>query len=467
MLEKSQDELNNTIYNKALELIKKGSLENYILASNYLKKILDFKDSNEKYKYCIKKINKIRKRNKIIDNLLYGLIKVKDFVVNHIFLTIMIVIMAFVLFSYLIFPFFNYQVAMHYYNDKNYYKAMEYFENADGYKDSYDKYDRCESIINYSKAVKAEKVNNYGRAAFFYAKAGDYKDAKEKFTKCYKKVNKNLQPLSFYDDEFIGVNSKGKIFGGKESFGYFLKGSTVNMWENIISVYLSDDYILAISNDGNLNIKNSDSSFNQINIHPFDIKDWKSIVSVDINKNTIVGVQSNGKANIISDNETYKDVIEKWDNLLDVKVQDNFIVGLKKDGTVVAEGLDKNIKYEVSDLKNIKKIECSNDMIACLTSSGNVIILGDENNEFNVSKWKNIKDIAFGDFLVGVKSDGSVVQTGGKGFSQINNWSNIIKIYTCNKYIVGIKKDGSVVVDGKNCKNIKSILSKEKVLLYK
>ena len=33
--------------------------------------------------------------------------------------------------------------------------------------------------------------------------------------------------------------------------------------------------------------------------------------------------------------------------------------------------------------------------------------------------------------------------------------------------MVGIKKDGSVVVDGKNCKNIKSILSKEKVLLYK
>ena len=466
LLEKSQEELNNKIYNKAEELINSGSLDDYILARDYLKTILSWKDSNNKYQHCNKQINKIKKINITKSRLKNIYEKLKEFAVNHVYITIIILIIIFLLFSKIIFPFFNYQIAMHYYNSKNYYKAMEHFDEADGFKDSYEKYGICKKIINYNNALKAEKAENYGNAALLYSMADDYSDAKEKFSYCYKKIDKNLQVLSFNEDEFISVNTKGKIVGAKESSGYFLKDSTVNMWENIISVYLSDDYIFAISNDGNLNIKNFDSSSNKY-IYPFEIEDWKSIVSVDINKNTIVGVQSNGKANIITENDTFKETVTNWENLLDVKVEDNYIIGLKKDGTVVAGGVDKSIKNDIEGLKNIVKIECSNGIIACLTKSGKVIVIRDENKKFNVSNWKNIEDIALGDVLVGLKSDGTVVQTGGIGISELDKWNDIVDIYTCKNVVIGVKKDGSVIFDGTNYKYMEDVLENETILVNK
>ena len=477
LLENCQNIQSKMLYEKSIELMKNDSIEHLFLAKEYLERIPNWKDASKKYEYCNKKIERLQKEEevynknifyKVRDNFTDWLFKgdVSGHINTCIFVVISVVIGINIFINSYIEPRSYYNEAVEYANNDDYYNAMEYFEMAGEYKDAQSQYEKYYSIVNYNEAVMFEDEKDYGEAAVLYSNAGDYKDAKEKSLECYNKVKKYYNSMSFYDNNFIAIKEKKEkydneiLFENKDDF--YDSYCSFSSWENIVSVCMGERYYLGLRSDGVVELQ---TRYNYSD-YEYNIGDWTNVVAIDTYEDTIVCVQSDGTAKIFTDKTSIKDAVEGWMNLADVKVRGDCVVALKKDGTIVSDGLTESIEEELAKLKNISKIEFSNGVIACLTKSGKVIVVGDS-NKFDVSKWKNIKDISLGSCLVGLKSDGTVVQTGGVGISRIDKWENIVDVYTCNNYIAGLKNDGSVVFVGNDYQNMKKTLSDEKIKFSK
>ncbi len=97
------------------------------------------------------------------------------------------------------------------------------------------------------------------------------------------------------------------------------------------------------------------------------------------------------------------------------------------------------------------------DTFLGLKSDGTVIFTGgDEDDQLDVSGWTDIVDVANGgDFTVGLKSDGTVVLASNKDrdwYDEIRQWTNIVDLTyaSMTTNILGLKSDGTVVVAGNN-----------------
>jgi len=145
---------------------------------------------------------------------------------------------------------------------------------------------------------------------------------------------------------------------------------------------------------------------------------------------------------------------------------ENHTFGLKLDGTVSAIGCDDDDVFSSlsrwSDIKSIcaspSKLIDYNDhfeqtyLIVGLNSSGDAII-HDSTSECQVNDWHNIVAVCAGLlYVVGLKSDGTVVVTGQNNSVQhkVNDWSDIVAVSAGYYHTVGLKADGTVVATGNN-----------------
>ena len=136
---------------------------------------------------------------------------------------------------------------------------------------------------------------------------------------------------------------------------------------------------------------------------------------------------------------------------------DNSVVGVRTNGTVNINSsyITGKSKNEFLGLTNIVDVATTGLEAFALRSDGTVYA---EDNKFafthektDFSTWKDIVDIDCGtDFVVGLKSDGTVVALGivGDGQCNVMGWSNVSKIYAHNRATFGIRKDGSVLATG-------------------
>lgn len=134
---------------------------------------------------------------------------------------------------------------------------------------------------------------------------------------------------------------------------------------------------------------------------------------------------------------------------------------LFNDGTVYSEMFkDKSALSEWKDIVNIGA-SCSK-LVAGVRSNGTVLIYGDdyliESNKIDVSNWTDIIDIAVGvNYIVGLKSDGTVIATGSNTYKQleVGDWKDIKSIAVSDNpdgacHTLGLKADGTVVAAGNN-----------------
>lgn len=89
-----------------------------------------------------------------------------------------------------------------------------------------------------------------------------------------------------------------------------------------------------------------------------------------------------------------------------------------------------------------------------LNNDGTVSAFGDNSfRQCNVSTWKDIKQIAAGDFFsVGLKKDGTVVAVGENIYGQCNvsMWSNISNVTVVNCMTIGFMQNGEFVVSSRD-----------------
>ena len=132
-----------------------------------------------------------------------------------------------------------------------------------------------------------------------------------------------------------------------------------------------------------------------------------------------------------------------------IAVQDFGEYGLRIDGSIVKHIAD----LPTDKWKNIAAISASSSYIVGLKTDGTVIAAGKNQygGIFNVSDWRDIIAVSVGfAHAVGLKKDGTVVAVGNNesGQCEVSGWRDIIAVAAGSSYTLGLKKDGTVISTG-------------------
>ena len=255
----------------------------------------------------------------------------------------------------------------------------------------------------------------------------------------------------------VGLKQDGTVIAsGRNDKQQF----NIEDWGNIVKIIGQKDITVGIKNDGTLvtagfekNIgKNkgpaSDvflygyasaaieiTKHNSVNLYPFDdwvadlinLDAWNNIVAICQGGNSLLGLRSDGYL-MPAGSMTY----EEWDDNLNESVTQTF-------------DIDPKQWTEISKIIGTHHFTGNN--IFALRKNGTVLAAGsNKTGNCNVEEWCNIIDIAAQYFLVGLKSDGTVVTTCED--VDVSNWSHIVAIICSSSYVFGLKEDGTVVVSG-------------------
>lgn len=139
-----------------------------------------------------------------------------------------------------------------------------------------------------------------------------------------------------------------------------------------------------------------------------------------------------------------------------------------KDILFAQQMLPKIAGYKDSDKYRVRTAEMREELLSrvaiwsyyhvlCLNKDGTVYISGDQNEEpaLSVRSWRDIVQIAVGDYIFGLQKDGTVLIAGSKydkksDFYQredndIRKWRNIVAIAASDTDVIGLKSNGTVV----------------------
>lgn len=129
-------------------------------------------------------------------------------------------------------------------------------------------------------------------------------------------------------------------------------------------------------------------------------------------------------------------------------------VGLRTDGTVLAVGSHYTSEHDVSEWRDIVSVSAHGNIhggyrTVGLKYDGTVLETGIIGS-FDFSGWNNIVMVAVGQsgLTVGLKSDGTVVSASSqhKHILDVTQWREIVAVSAGYAHIVGLKSDGTVVV---------------------
>ena len=283
----------------------------------------------------------------------------------------------------------------------------------------------------------------------------------------------------------IGLRRNGTIKMFEESLELYphpyitSKKDTVELWEGIKSIYLSESHIIALKHDGTLKVATD------LDV-PY-LRDWKKINQISLHGSSVLGVTYDGKEKtkpgylrdsistsnkirkiysgcnhdfaIDSCGNVYKTEsyslnypVEKWRNIVDVVEISSAAIGLTEDGKLVAE-IDRNKRFqsfvdELQALRGVKKIIGNENLMMALLETGKVYCTSYQTWRAAIKNWDDIVDIAIDEVhCVGLKSNGTVVVASDPEFTgrEHEKWRNIEKIATARIHTVGLTKDGEIL----------------------
>lgn len=169
-----------------------------------------------------------------------------------------------------------------------------------------------------------------------------------------------------------------------------------------------------------------------------------------------------------------KNEIANWTGVKHLCFCDGYVpVALKEDGTVLSASTSELV--DTSEWTDTVKLQANFSLTVGLRSDGTVLATGGEywSEPFadDVSDWTDIIDIAVNDntwssyngggtdntFALGLKTDRTVVLAGdtSKAFIKdlqdtVSRWSDIIQLSVGKNHILGLKADGTIVTAGDN-----------------
>ncbi len=221
---KAEEERKEKIYLKAKDDYNSYNIEQIQEAVKALALLEDYKDSDELIQLCQARIEEIRidDENKRIKSQQAAKRAKKIAIIAA---PVIIVLVAFIIIlNAVIIPNGNYNDALSLMSAGKYEEAIVAFEKLNGYKDSEDKVDECETLIlenRYQAAVSLLNENKYAEAIAAFEALDGYKDSATKITACRTAILENeyqsalsLMNAENYED---AISAFEKLNGYKDS----------------------------------------------------------------------------------------------------------------------------------------------------------------------------------------------------------------------------------------------------------
>ena len=305
------------------------------------------------------------------------------------------------------------------------------FARAEDYKDS-DKYLNSISII-------AFEAGDYGLAALAWQGGGDkYTTDSPKASEIEAMVEKIRNSVDAYNNSTIGLTLKGEILvyssssdnkkaadwtnitavaigayhcAGLKSDGTVVTSTggvwaddegDVDDWTDIVAIAAGYESTAGLKSDGTVVTTGQMSEIS-------DGFGWESIIQIALSDDSLCGLASDGTV------KSYRFSVSEWRNITAISATSTHLVGLRSDGTVVAAGENKNGQCDVDDWDHIVAIATGtapggSDYTVGLKSDGTVVTTKEQSYYYeNISEWTNIVAITAGYDIIGVKSDGTVL----------------------------------------------------------
>lgn len=312
----------------------------------------------------------------------------------------------------------------------------------------------------YESAYAFYQEGKYKKALELFDGLSGYNDAEEMSSKC--KIA--LKRLAFSNSISAGirfsasVTQDGKVFFSGRDFIY---EDELYTWNNIVSVSVEGHFVMGLKNDGTVvtagQIGDKDDDEGKYYI---DTSDWHDIVSVSAGQLYIVGLRANGTLTAQGYNGDGQANIREWTDIVAVDTSWRTTVGLDSDGNIHITGYGskrqlqqiEDMRDEWTDIVAISTGGGSNigggGHTVGLRRDGTVVAVGaNENNQCNVSGWKDIVAISAGDdHTVGLRNDGTVITT--LTGTIINGWEDIVAVSAGYGFTLGLKEDGTVLAIG-------------------
>ena len=253
-----------------------------------------------------------------------------------------------------------------------------------------------------------------------------------------------IKDIALSDTQFVGLKDNDTVI--VLGTGDKLK-QQINSWSNIYKIYVKDEAVYGVRNDGTV-IYAGNSNYEGIE----NIYSWENIESLSLGETHMVAITKNATMYAVGENLSGECNVEDWYDIIQVATAYH-TVGLTKSGEVWAVGENNFGECNVQSWQNVVQVAVGDFFTLGLTSAGKVLSTGlNSCGQCNVSEWANIKKIfAKGNVSVGLRYDGKVVIAGKNSYyyGDIKNWEKITNIVMSNNRIVGIEQDGTIRSTGK------------------
>lgn len=176
------------------------------------------------------------------------------------------------------------------------------------------------------------------------------------------------------------------------------------------------------------------------------------------------------------ESKKYQEALDLYETIIDYKDSNNFVVDCNKylnrlqnshtlaaglrnslvvtaDGTIKTAGKNGYGQLNVETWKNIISVDIYGTLAIGLQENGVAQIAGTYNKKeiSNLAIWNDLIDIAAGEqFVVGLKSDGTVIADGhnGDGQIEVNDWKNVTAIDAGSRFTVALTEDKRLLFTG-------------------
>ncbi len=342
-----------------------------------------------------------------------------------------------------------YQNAIALVESGKYDEAIAAFEAIDGYKDSLQKIEAIKQKIEATKQqayLNAETLlqqGNISEAAISFGKLRGYKDSQERSLELWRSfTDRNTVCLRGVD--MIAITTSGELISNIDGFG---GGS------DLYSITLTDSALYGIKTDGTV------FAYTQ----EFDELEYQGIVNiVGFDDGTVVCLRNDGT--ILSPSIEFDYANDKGSYVKLVQFYD-WLIALNIDGSIYAQQITSS--YGDDNFENIiTSFEESTDIIDIKSNKNYFWAISESGTTYRYQFYEERRSAAI-DYPVRqminsfvdciLKEDGTVeafasywgTDSEKKIAEQISAWKDIVDITAGNEYILGIKSDGSVVVAGK------------------
>ena len=328
--EKAECYRKDAVLEEAKAKMQEGKLTSYYSAQHDFKTISGWKDADEQFAICEKKITEINTASTQKEKK-----KKKKRVVAVSTIIISVIAVAFaivILIKFVIIPNTIIGEAKKFAEQNNYLNAIEKLNelpNNQSAKDLSNEYLKSHGV---ELAKQLAKEGKYAYAANILMRCGLTDETKP----LYLEYSNHTQISAGYDHTVGLKEDETVIATGNNSFGQ----CDVSDWEDIVAASAGNNHTVGLKKDGTVfavgYYENDECA----------VSDWKDIVAVSAGNNHTVGLKKDGTVVAVGNNNSGQCDVSDWKDMVAISAGVSHTVGLKNDGTVATTEKNNNNNYK-------------------------------------------------------------------------------------------------------------------------